>query len=102
MHRQVTRTLRRDKDPLARGAKSLPRKYFVAPKIFADEQKRIFAQEWLLVGHQSQIPSAGDYIVQEVSAPPSPQGSGVTLESLIIIRDKSREIHGFFNVCRHR
>ena len=59
--------------------------------MFADEQKKIFSKEWLLVGHQSQIANAGDYIVQNVIG-----------ESLIVIRDKSGEIHGFFNTCRHR
>lgn len=73
------------------GAKALPQKYFVSPEVFADEQKRIFSKQWLLVGHQSQIPDAGDYVVQQVIG-----------ESLIVIRDKSGEIHGFFNVCRHR
>src|SRR5438132_10417694 len=72
-------------------AKSLPQKYFVAPEVFAEEQETIFSKQWLLVGHQSQIPDAGDYVVQQVIG-----------ESLIVIRDKSGEIRGFFNVCRHR
>ena len=71
--------------------KSLPRKYFVAPEVFAEEQETIFSKQWLLVGHQSQIPDAGDYVVRQVIG-----------ESLIVIRDKSGEIRGFFNVCRHR
>jgi Rieske 2Fe-2S family protein len=73
------------------GTKSLPQKYFVSPEVFAKEQAEIFSKEWLLVGHQSQIPKAGNYIVQEVIG-----------ESLIVIRDKNGEINGFFNVCRHR
>ena len=72
-------------------ARSLPQKYFVSPEIFAKEQENIFSRNWLLVGHQSQIPDAGDYVVQQVIG-----------ESLIVIRDKSGEIRGFFNVCRHR
>src|SRR5438046_6168461 len=71
--------------------KSLPQKYFVAPEVFAEEQETIFSKQWLLVGHQSQIPDAGDYVVRQVIG-----------ESLIVIRDKSGEIRGFFNVCRHR
>jgi phenylpropionate dioxygenase-like ring-hydroxylating dioxygenase large terminal subunit len=70
---------------------SLPQKYFVSPEIFAKERAGIFSKEWLLVGHQSRIRDAGDYIVQQVIG-----------ESLIVIRDKTGEIHGFFNVCRHR
>src|SRR5437773_5400771 len=71
--------------------KSLPQKYFVAPEVFAEEQETIVSKQWLLVGHQSQIPDAGDYVVQQVIG-----------ESLIVIRDKNGESRGFFNVCRHR
>ena len=90
MHQQAARPLRKSLKTLPR-AKSLAQKYFVSPEIFATEQKKIFSKNWLFVGHQSQIPNAGDYIVQRVNG-----------ESLIVIRDKSGEIHGFFNVCRHR
>ena len=43
------------------------------------------------MGHQSQLARPGDYFVQQVAG-----------ESLIIMRDKSGEIRGFYNVCRHR
>src|SRR5882724_1592625 len=91
MHRQAKRAFRRTEQIPSPGAKSLPQKYFVSPEVFAKEQAEIFSKEWLLVGHQSQIPNAGDYIVQQVIG-----------ESLIVIRDKSGKIRGFFNVCRHR
>jgi Rieske 2Fe-2S family protein len=93
MHKQAIRAVRKatKQTPVRLGPKSMSQKYFVSPGIFAEEQEKIFSKEWLLVGHQSQIPSAGDYFVQRVNG-----------ESLIVIRDKRREIHGFFNVCRHR
>ena len=91
MHTNAIPFFRKTTETLVAGTKSLPQKYFVSPEVFADEQKQIFENQWLLVGHQSQIPNAGDYIVQEVNG-----------ESLIVIRDKSGEIHGFFNTCRHR
>src|SRR2546430_778763 len=87
MHHRAARTSLKASAP----AKSLPQKYFVSPDVFAEEQKKIFAKQWLLVGHQSQVADAGDYFVQQVIG-----------ESLIVIRDKSGEIHVFFNVCRHR
>src|SRR5260370_19131677 len=90
MHRPATRARLKTAETSA-PAKSVPQKYFVSPEIFADEQAKIFSKQWLLVGHQSQIAAPGDYIVQQVIG-----------ESLIVIRDKSGEIHGFFNVCRHR
>jgi Rieske 2Fe-2S family protein len=86
-------------ETFAAGAKTLPQKYFVSQEIFADEQEKIFSTQWVLVGHQSQIAKEGDYVV--ASVPPS-SDYGVTGESLIVIRDKNSEIHGFFNVCRHR
>src|SRR5256712_13672905 len=73
------------------GAKTLPQRYFVSPQIFAEEQEKIFSRQWVLVGHQSQIAQAADYFTSEVAG-----------ESLIIVRDKRGEIHGFYNVCRHR
>src|SRR5256884_1424996 len=88
---QTSSVLKKTAATFAAGARSLPQRYFVSPEIFAQEQEKIFAKEWLLVGHQSQIAAAGDYIVQQVNG-----------ESLIVIRDKSGAIHAFFNVCRHR
>src|SRR5919106_2299790 len=90
---------RRTAETFAAGAKSLPQKYFVSAEVFAQEQATIFSRHWLLVGHQSQIAQPGDYFL--LSVPPS-SDYGAIEESLIVIRDKSGEIHGFFNVCRHR
>jgi Rieske 2Fe-2S family protein len=73
------------------GAKTLAQRYFVSPEVFAEEQDRIFSKEWVLVGHQNQIAEPGDYFVTKVAS-----------ESLIIVRDKAGEVHGFYNVCRHR
>jgi Rieske 2Fe-2S family protein len=82
---------RKTVETFAAGAKTLAQPYFVSPEVFAEEQKKIFAKQWVLVGHQSQIAKPGDYFVQQVIG-----------ESVIVIRDKSGEIHGFYNVCRHR
>jgi Rieske 2Fe-2S family protein len=73
------------------GGKTLPQMYFVAAEVFAKEREEIFAKQWGVVGHQSQIARSGDYFIAEVAD-----------ESLIITRDKRGEIHGFYNVCRHR
>ena len=73
------------------GAKTLPQRYFVSPGIFAEEQQKIFSTQWVLVGHQSYIQQAGQYFIAEIAG-----------ESVIVVRDKRGEIHGFYNVCRHR
>jgi Rieske 2Fe-2S family protein len=87
----IASTFRKTAETFQAGAKALPQRYFVSPEIFAREQDKIFSRQWVLVGHQSQLADAGDYLVADVAG-----------ESLIVIRDKSGEIHGFFNVCRHR
>jgi Rieske 2Fe-2S family protein len=95
----VPAVFRKTADTFAAGAKTLPQQYFASAEIFRREQEQIFAKQWLVVGHQSQIADPGDYFL--VSIPPS-SGYGATGESLIVIRDKNGEIHGFYNVCRHR
>jgi Rieske 2Fe-2S family protein len=72
-------------------ARTLPQHYLVSPQIFALEQERIFSRQWLCVGHLCQIANAGDYFLAEAVG-----------ESVIILRDLHGEVHGFFNVCRHR
>src|SRR6184192_4013304 len=73
------------------GAETLPQRYFVSPEIFAEELQKIFATNWVLVGHQSQLANPGDYFLAEVAG-----------ESLIVAKDQRSTIRAFYNVCRHR
>src|SRR6266404_5923235 len=82
---------RKTAETFAAGAKTLPQRYFVSSEVFAEEQERIFSKQWVLVGHQGELAKAGDYLVAKVAS-----------ESLVIVRDKGGEVHGFYNVCRHR
>ncbi|PYM01682.1 MAG: (2Fe-2S)-binding protein [Verrucomicrobia bacterium] len=99
MQSNTVSLFRKTTETFSSGARTLPQKYFVSAEVFNQEQDKIFARQWLLVGHQSQIADAGDYFL--VSVPPS-SDDGAIKESLIVIRDKSGVIHGFYNVCRHR
>ena len=60
------------------GAKTLPRRYYVAPEVFAEELDKIFAQRWLCVGREDQVAQPGQYFLQPVGA-----------ESIIVLRDRS-------------
>ena len=91
MHTTATPAFRKTADTFASGARTMPQRYFVSPEVFAEEREKIFSRQWVLVGHLSQIPKAGDYLVQEVAG-----------DSLIVLRDKNAVVRGFYNVCRHR
>src|ERR1044071_9502758 len=73
------------------GAETLPQRYFVSQEFFSEELQRIFAANWVLVGHQSQLAEPGDYFLAEVAG-----------ESLIVTKDQRSTIRAFYNVCRHR
>jgi len=73
------------------GARTLPRRYYVAPEIFAEETERIFTRRWLCVGREDRIAKPGDYFLQQVGT-----------ESIIVLRDQEGTLRAYYNVCRHR
>src|SRR5215217_5722555 len=82
---------RKTNETFQRGAKTLPQRYFISPEVFSGEWQKIFANNWVLVGHQSQLAEPGDYFLAEVAG-----------ESLIVAKDQRSAIRAFYNVCRHR
>src|SRR5919201_460007 len=82
---------RKTTDTFAAGAMTLARRYFVSPEIFTKEQDKIFSEQWVLVGHQSQLAKPGDYFLADIAG-----------ESLIVTKDQRSTIRAFYNVCRHR
>lgn len=78
------------------GQHTLSGEYFTSDEIYRAEQQRIFATHWLLAGHISQVPRAGDYFVFDVDR-----------ESVLVMRGRAAdgspgEIRAFHNHCRHR
>lgn len=61
------------------------------PEIHRLEMERIFARTWLLLGHESEIPRAGDFIVRDMGE-----------DNVIVARDREGQIHVSLNVCPHR
>ena len=80
-----------DNSRSARGAKTLPGKYFSSPGIHEQETGKIFRKQWIYVGRASGIPRSGDYFLHEVDG-----------ESFILVRDDQSHVNCFYNVCRHR
>ena len=70
---------------------SLEQFFYTNEELFEYERRTWLARQWYLMGHTSEVPKTGNYIVRELLG-----------ESLIIVRAAHGAIHGFFNVCRHR
>jgi Rieske 2Fe-2S family protein len=73
------------------GQRTLPREYYTAPDIYAEEQERIFARRWVCVGREAEIAEPGAFVVREIAG-----------ESLIVVRGRDGAARAFYNVCRHR
>lgn len=64
---------------------------YLDPEIFEQEIDRIFNNTWVWVGHESEIPEVGSYKTAMIGR-----------QSLIVSRDRKRNIHVLVNRCRHR
>ena len=73
------------------GAGRISRDIFTDQAIYEDELERIFPRSWLFIGHESQIPDPGDFILSRMAE-----------ESVIFNRDRHGKLHVFLNNCRHR
>ncbi len=70
---------------------TISREIFVSPDFHREELEKLFTRAWLFVGHESQIPSPGDFFVSRMGE-----------ESVILCRDTRGAVHVFLNSCRHR
>ena len=70
---------------------ALDQRFYTDPDIYQLELDRIVMRNWIMAGHATQIPNAGDYLVFRLAN-----------ESAIIVRGQDNEIRAFANVCRHR
>jgi phenylpropionate dioxygenase-like ring-hydroxylating dioxygenase large terminal subunit len=70
---------------------SLEQPFYTNRELFEFERDTWLADQWYVLGHSSEIPEPGSYIVRDLLG-----------ESLIIVRGMDGKVRGFFNVCRHR
>lgn len=70
---------------------SLEQRFYTDPEVYRLELENIVTRNWILAGHQSQLPEPGDFRVLNVAN-----------ESAIIVRNSDGNINAFANVCRHR
>lgn len=71
--------------------RSLPYWVYHNPEFAQLEYENIFRKEWILVGHQSEVPEVGNYMILKAFD-----------EQAIVIRDHDGSLKAFHNVCRHR
>lgn len=74
------------------GARTLAGSYYTSEAVLHDENRGLFASQWVCVGRDADLAAPGDYFVATVGG-----------ESIIVVRDRAGgEIRAFYNVCRHR
>lgn len=67
------------------------RRVFLDPGIFALEMERIFGGGWVYVGHESQVPRAGDFFATKIG-----------LQPVVMVRHFDGRVHVIYNRCGHR
>jgi benzoate/toluate 1,2-dioxygenase alpha subunit len=84
----------RDNPDLVRGLvrdAEVHRDVYTNPEIFALEMERLFANTWVYVGHDSQVPNAGDYFTTTIGSQP-----------VLMIRHEDGVVHVLYNRCPHK
>ena len=67
------------------------RDLYIDPELFELEQQHFFANTWNYVGHDSQLPAAGDYLSVELAGRP-----------LIVVRHVDGSVQVLMNRCAHK
>lgn len=70
---------------------SLPQAFYKDEALFKLDLAEIFEKEWLFAGMSCELPAKGNYITLSIGENP-----------IVLVRAADQQIHGFFNVCRHR
>lgn len=73
------------------GATTLPAAYYTDPGWFERETDRLFRRQWLFVGRDDDVPTAGAFVTRRIAG-----------AEVLIVRDEHRTLRAFHNVCRHR
>ena len=79
-----------DIDGLVRPDK-VHRRVFTDPDLFELEMERIFGRVWVYVGHESQVPVAGDWLRSRIGT-----------HQVVVTRHDDGRIHVLRNRCTHR
>ncbi len=78
-------------DDQAAGLFRVNRRTFTDPECLEEERARLFGRCWTYVGHESEVPHAGDYIARTVAGRP-----------MVLVRGDDKVIRVLLNTCTHR
>ncbi|MEY2617626.1 MAG: hypothetical protein RL522_628 [Pseudomonadota bacterium] len=67
------------------------RDLYTSPELFALEQEHLFANTWNFVGHASQVPKVGDYVMVTIAGRP-----------LLMVRQADGSVGVLHNRCAHK
>lgn len=70
---------------------SLEQPFYIDQDYFKLDMETIWYRDWLFIGHDCEIPRAGNYFTAQVGDYP-----------VVIVRGKDQVIRAFHNTCRHR
>ena len=76
---------------MAHPSTPLAAKYYTDKRYFTLDRDSIFFRSWQCVCHQSEVANAGDFATLPI-----------VVESVFVIRDRTGELHAYYNICRHR
>jgi len=61
------------------------------PDVYRAEQRWLFGRCWNILGHESELPQPGDFVVRQIAG-----------DAVIVSRDRDGDLHVVLNMCRHR
>ncbi len=71
--------------------RGLPAWAYRSPALFALEREKVFLTHWQVVGHECDLPNAGDWISFDLMG-----------ERAVVMRGQDNVVRAFHNLCRHR
>jgi Rieske 2Fe-2S family protein len=86
LHSTVLRQLKNRREGF-----SLEQPFYIDQDYFKLDMEQIWYRDWLFIGHDCEIPRAGNYFTAQVGDYP-----------IVMVRGKDLVIRAFHNTCRHR
>jgi phenylpropionate dioxygenase-like ring-hydroxylating dioxygenase large terminal subunit len=75
------------------GTAPIPAGPYYRAEYFELEREAVFRRTWLQIGHESELPEPGCFIVRPVE---------IARASILLVRGRDGQIRAFHNVCTHR